>query len=316
MTTTLGIIMDPIETIQPTHDSSFAMLLEAQRRNWTIFYMEQKDLFVKDHCVYAHTKRLQVKEDKKNWFSVIEQKTIALDSLNIILMRKDPPVDMDYIYTTQMLDLVAQHGTLVVNKPQGLRDFNEKLFIELFPQCIAPTLITSNAQQVREFWKVHHDIICKPLSGMGGHSVFRLKKNDPNFNVVIETLTRQGIQPMMAQRFIPEISAGDKRILLIDGQPIPYALARFAKAGETRANLAVGGRGTGVELTDRDRWICDQIGPTLRANGILFAGIDVIGDYLTEINITSPTCIRELDAQYNINISATLLDCLVNYIER
>jgi glutathione synthase len=310
MSIKLGVIMDPIEAIQPQHDSTFAMLLEAQQRGWTIFYLQQKDIFVKNNTVYAHTKNLRLTDNNQNWFETLEQKTVELHTLDIILMRKDPPVDNNYIYTTQLLDLVAQHGTLIVNRPQSLRDFNEKLFIQLFPQCIPPTIITTNAQQLREFLDEQQDIICKPLDGMGGRGIFRLQKNDPNFHVIVETLTHNGTQQMLAQRFIPEISQGDKRILLIDGKPVPHALARIAKAGETRANMALGGRGVGAELTKRDYWICEQIGATLRDKGILFAGIDVIGDYLTEINITSPTCIRELDKLFSLNISAQLLDCV------
>jgi glutathione synthase len=309
----LGVIMDSIASINPQHDSTFAITLEAQQRDWSIFYFQQKDIFVKANIVYAHTKTLRLIDNDKHWFEVIDQKTIELHALDVILMRKDPPIDNAYLYTTQLLDLVAQRGTLVINKPQSLRDFNEKLFIQLFPQCIAPTLITTDAKQIHAFLLEQQDIICKPLDGMGGRSIFRVQKNDPNLNVIVETLTQNGTQQMMAQRFIPEISAGDKRILLIDGQPVPHGLARLAKTGETRANMAVGGRVVGAELTKRDHWICEQIGPVLRDKGILFAGIDVIGDYLTEINITSPTCIRELDKIFSLNISAQLLDCVLNY---
>lgn len=309
----LGVIMDPMDKIHPYHDSTFAMLLEAQQRGWPIFYMEQKELFLKNNTVFVRTRELQVFDRNEDWFEYGVEKIIELHKLDVILMRTDPPVDSTYIYTTQLLDLVEQRGTLIVNKPQSLRDYNEKLFIAQFPQCIAPTLVTSKAELIREFLHEHQDIICKPLDGMGGMSIFRLRKKDPNMNVIIETLTQQGMRQMMAQRFIPEIGAGDKRILLINGEPVPYALARIPASGETRANMAVGGRGVGVKLTKRDRWICKQLGPTLRAKGLLFVGIDVIGDYLTEINITSPTCIRELDAQCSLNISALLLDCVVKY---
>lgn len=313
MTMQLGVIMDPIQSIRIDHDSTFAMLLEAQQRHWQIFYMEAKDLFVRGDEVCARTRTLHVTEDAKHWFEFGTEQNLPLQQLDVILMRKDPPVDMEYIYTTQLLELAEQRGTLIVNKPQSLRDFNEKLFINHFPQCLAPTLITCQTKQVRDFLQEHTDIICKPLHGMGGEKVFRLRQQDPNLNVVLEVLTQRDTCYMMAQRYIPEISAGDKRILLIDGKPVPHALARIAVQGETRANMAVGGRGHAVALTERDRWICAQIAPTLRAKGLLFVGIDVIGDYLTEINITSPTCIRELDTSCNLNISAQLLDCIIKY---
>lgn len=314
MSIKLGVIMDPIENINIAHDTTFALLLEAERRGWDIFYMLQTDLFLHENIASARVQQLHVADKQKHWFEFGAMQTLALHEFNIILMRKDPPVDMTYIYATQLLDLAQQKGTLVINRPQALRDFNEKLFISRFPQCIAPTLVSNNALQVREFLLEHKDIICKPLSGMGGEAVFRVRKDDPNINVIIEMLTQRGTQYMMAQKFINEISAGDKRILLINGEPIPYALARFAAAGETRANIAAGGRGKGVALTERERWICAEVGPTLREQGILFAGIDVIGDYLTEINITSPTCLRELDAAYSLNISGVLFDCALGYI--
>jgi glutathione synthase len=229
-------------------------------------------------------------------------------------MRKDPPVDSQYIYTTQILDIAEKQGVLVVNKPQSLRDFNEKLVISLFPQCCTPTLITTSTEQIKEFLRKHKEIICKPLYGMGGTGVFRLHQNDPNLNVVIETLSQYGTSQMMAQRFIPEISQGDKRILMIDGDPFPFALARFAKKGETRANLAAGGNGKKTRLSKRDREICEQIKPVLKEKGILFAGVDVIGNYLTEINITSPTCIRELDALCSANIGSLILDVIEDKI--
>jgi glutathione synthase len=316
----LGVIMDPIEKIRVGHDSTFAMLLAAQKRKWQIFYMKQQDLFLQDDAVLARMRELQVfdhprpnpppKRGRGLHFKFSKEKVLQLHKLDVILMRKDPPVDMEYIYTTQLLDLAEKRGVLVVNKPQSLRDFNEKLFISYFPECISPTLVTHHAQSVRDFLQEHKDVICKPLNSMGGQNIFRLRAKDPNVNVVIETLTQNGTRAMLVQRFIPEITKGDKRILLINGEPVPYALARLAQPGETRANMAAGGRGVGVKLTKRDRFICEQVGPTLREKGILFAGIDVIGDYLTEINITSPTCIRELDAAFSLNISAQLLDCI------
>jgi glutathione synthase len=225
-------------------------------------------------------------------------------------MRKDPPFDMEYIYATYLLERAEAAGVLVVNKPQALRDANEKIFATWFPECTPPTLVTRRADDILTFLKEHADIILKPLDGMGGASVFRLRDDDPNINVITETLTGHDSRFVMAQRFIREIQEGDKRILMIDGEPIPYALARIPAPGETRANLAAGGQGVGVALNEHDRWICQQVGPVLRDKGLLFAGLDVIGDYLTEINVTSPTCVRELDALYDLNISATLLDCI------
>jgi len=309
----LGVIMDPITTIKIHHDSTFAMLLAAQARYWPLYYMEQKDLLVRDGVVSARMRELQVQDNPQHGFTFGKEIVQPLSALNAILMRKDPPVDQEYLYTTQLLDLAEKAGVLVVNKPQSLRDFNEKLFINWFPQCCAPTLITHQAEQVRAFLKEQGDIICKPMHGMGGMSIFRLRKGDPNINVVVETLTQYGNNYMLVQKYIPEIKNGDKRILLIDGQPVPYAYARFASADETRANIAAGGSGKSVALTERDRWICKQLAPVLRAKGILFAGIDVIGDYLTEINITSPTCIRELEREYNLDIADQLMDCIASY---
>jgi len=316
MTVKLGVIMDPIQSIHVQKDSTLAMLLEAQKRRWQIFYMEQKDLFLRDGIVYAQTKPLRVYDNAKKWFTFDKEKTLPLKNLDVVLMRKDPPVDEQYVYTTQLLDLVEQAGVLVVNKPQSLRDCNEKLFTTWFPQCCPPTLVTHSIQAAKEFLAEQRDIICKPLDGMGGVSIFRLREDDPNINVTLETLTNRDKRLMIAQRYIPEIKKGDKRILMIDGKPIPYALARIAKQGETRANLAVGGYGKGVKLSKRDQWICEQVGPMLRAKGILFVGLDVIGDYLTEINITSPTCIREIDKAFGLNISAQLMDCIAQYLKR
>lgn len=308
----LGVIMDPITAIHVEKDSTFAMLLEAQRRKWSIFYMEQKDLILKQGNVWARMHELRVQDDKSHWYEFGKEKIQEVGKLDVVLMRKDPPVNTEYLYATQLLDLVEKAGALVVNKPQSLRDFNEKLFISWFPDCCPPTLVTTNANNLHEFLAKHEDIICKTLNLMAGQMVFRLQKSDPNINVIIETLSSYGTKFVMAQRYLPEIAQGDKRILLIDGEPVPYALARIAKKGETRANLAAGGHGTGVALSERDRWLCEQIAPVLREKGLLFVGMDVIGDYITEINITSPTCIRELDKQYGINISAQLLDCITH----
>jgi len=302
--------MDPIESINYKKDSSLAMLLEAQNRGWPIYYMEQKDLFIENGKAYAHCRSLIPKNDPNEWYSFQESSTIELSELDVILMRKDPPFDIQYIYTTYMLELAEIEGTLIINKPQSLRDFNEKLFTARFPECCPPTLVTANKNQLTEFVRKHEDTIFKPLHGMGGMSIFRVKDKDPNLSVIIETLTENGATPIMAQTFIPEINQGDKRILLVDGEPIPYCLARVPEKGETRGNLAAGGTGRAQELSERDLWICKQIAPTLKAKGLIWVGLDVIGDFITEINITSPTCIREIDAAYGINISATLMDCI------
>ena len=316
MTLRLGVVMDPIGSIKIKKDSSFAMLLEAQRRGWPIHYMEQHDLFLRDGQACARHRGLSVFDEASRWFEWGAESTEPLATFDVILMRKDPPFDMEYIYTTYLLERAENAGVLVVNKPRSLRDANEKLFTAWFPQCTPPTLVTRQAGRIRDFLGEHGDIVLKPLGGMGGESVFRLRRGDPNTNVAIETLTADETRFAMAQRFIPEIAQGDKRILLIDGEPIPFALARIPAAGETRGNLAAGGTGVGVPLTERDRWICAQVGPVLREKGLIFVGLDVIGDYLTEINVTSPTCVRELDRLYNLHISATIMDAIVNRLSQ
>ena len=306
----LGILMDPIESINIKKDSSFAMLLAAQKRGWELLYMEQSDLFLRDGRVYAQVRQLHVIDDPQHWYDLEAAHIEPLDRIDILLMRKDPPLNMEFMYTTYLLERAEAAGTLVVNKPSSLRDCNEKLYTAWFIDCCAPTLVTRQARQFREFLNEHGDIILKPLDGMGGASIFRIQQGDTNTSVILETLTDHGRRYAMAQRFIPEISAGDKRILMIDGEPVPYALARIPAPGEARGNLAAGGRGEGVALSARDRWICEQVGPALRAKGLYFVGLDVIGDYLTEINVTSPTCIRELDKQYGLDIAGQLMDCL------
>ena len=304
----LGVVMDPIAAINIKKDSTFAMLLEAERRGWPIAYMEQGDLFLRDGKTFVRMRTLRVQDNADHWFDLGTETVEPLGALDVILMRKDPPFDMEYIYTTYLLERAELEGVLVVNKPQALRDCNEKLFTAWFPQCTPPTLVARSKTRLRDFLNEFGDIIVKPLGGMGGASVFRLRAGDPNLNVVIETMTGHEQRFVMAQKFIPEISEGDKRILMINGEPVPYALARIPAEGETRGNLAAGGRGVGVPLSPRDRWICEQVGPVLREKGLLFVGLDVIGDTLTEINVTSPTCIRELDALYGLNISAAFLD--------
>jgi glutathione synthase len=310
MSINLGVVMDPIGSIKIHKDSTFAMLLAAQDRGWVIHYMEQRDLCLRDGECLASSRELRVRDDKSGWHEFGASHHQPLHELDVVLMRKDPPFDMEYIYTTYLLEQAESRGCLVVNRPNSLRDANEKLFTAHFPQCTPPTLVTRREEDIRAFHREHGDIILKPLGGMGGASVFRIPPRDPNLGVIIETLTRHGTRYTMAQRFIPEITQGDKRILMIDGEPVPYALARIPAEGETRGNLAAGGRGEGVPLTKRDRWIAAQVGPELKARGILFAGLDVIGDYLTEINVTSPTCIRELDAQFGLDIAGDLMDAI------
>ncbi len=306
----LGILMDPISGINIKKDSSFAMLLAAQKRGWDIDYMEMADIYINDDVPMAKMQRLKVDENPENWFALSESRTEELASLDIILMRKDPPFDLEYIYSTYILEHAERLGTLVVNSPTALRDANEKFFISHFADCIAPTQVSRSMDILSDFIKQHKDTIIKPLDGMAGQSIYRVNESDPNCKVILETMTKEGTAYVMAQKFIPAISAGDKRILLIDGEAIPYALARIPAAGEVRGNLARGGTGKGIELSDRDRWICEQVGSRCRDMGLLFVGLDIIGDYLTEINVTSPTCIRELDSLYNLDIAGQLMDAL------
>lgn len=314
MTIKIGFVMDPIGTINPEKDSTLAMIKAAVNKGWKIFYMEQKHLFIKDGKAYAIQQQLTISETKSDWYQLGDKTTTALAELNIIMMRKDPPFDNEYIYSTYILELAEREGSLIVNKPQSLRDANEKLYTAWFPQCTPETLVTRSADLFRAFLQEHRDIILKPLDGMGGTSIFRVKHDDPNIAVIIETLTEYGTQLAMAQRFIPEISAGDKRILVIDGKAVAFALARIPAKGETRGNLAAGGRGVSVPLSKRDYWIVEQVAPTLVAKGLIFVGLDVIGDYLTEINVTSPTCIQELDKANNLDIATQLMDCIESKI--
>lgn len=304
----LGIVMDPIESIKPWKDSSFAMLLEAQKRGWSLRYMLQTDLFIKNGHCFTSFKPLKVIDNNDHWFELGTADQCKLADMDIVLMRKDPPFDMNFIATTYLLELAEKEGSLIVNKSASLRDCNEKLFTSYFPQCCVDYLVSNNKERMHDFLKQHQDIIIKPLNGMGGESIFRIKADDGNTNVIFETVSKHYSEMVMLQVYIPEITQGDKRILLINGKPIPFALARIPKQGENRGNIAAGGEGIGQPLSKRDYWICEQIGPELKKRGLYFVGIDVIGDYLTEINVTSPTCIRELDSQFNLNISAVLLD--------
>lgn len=311
MTVKVGIVMDPIESISYKKDSSLAMLWAAQNKGWELWYMEQKDLYLKDGKVLAKMAPLTVDMNPQKWFERGDYQVEELCTLDVVLMRKDPPFDNEFIYTTHLLELAAAQGnTLMVNRPQALRDYNEKIFATHFPQCCPPVLVTRRDDLLREFHAEYKDVIFKPLDGMGGTSVFRIQEEGVNLGVIIETLTKFGTETIMAQKYLPEIVDGDKRILMIDGEPVPYGLSRIPTKGETRGNLAAGGRGEGRPLTEREQWIASQVGPTLKAQGILFAGLDVIGDYLTEVNVTSPTCIRELDNQFGLDIGMQLMDVI------
>lgn len=306
----LGVVMDSIAAINYKKDSTLAMLWEAAARGWALYYFEQKDLFFRDGVVYGLGCELTVFKDPEKWFELGERKAFPLADLNVILMRKDPPFDREYIYATYLLELAERDGVFVVNKPQALRDANEKFFTSWFPEICPPTLITRRIDLLHSFFESHHDIVCKPLDAMGGASVYHLKDNDPNTNVIFENLTLRESAFMMAQKFIPEITEGDKRLLLVDGNPIPFTLCRIPSPQDWRGNLAAGAKGVAKPLSSRDLQIAEIVGPVLRDKGIYFAGLDIIGDYLTEINITSPTCIRELDEQCSLNIAGLLFDCI------
>lgn len=312
----LGIVMDPIQSIHLKKDTSFAMLLEAQRRGYELYYMEMNDLYLRQGVASATMKRLSVQNNPEHWFDFGETLDQPLHSLDVILMRKDPPFDTEFIYATYMLERAEEQGTLIVNKPQSLRDANEKLFTAWFSQFTPDTLVTRSEAQLRAFHKEHQDVILKPLDGMGGASIFRLKSDDANVGVVIETLTEHGHRFCMAQNYLPEIKQGDKRVLVIDGEPVPYCLARIPPQGETRGNLAAGGTGEPRPLTETDWAIARAIGPTLKAKGLIFVGLDIIGTHLTEINVTSPTCVREIEAKYEINICGLLMDAIEQHISK
>ena len=310
MTIKLGIVMDPIKSINIKKDTSFAMLQAAQARGYEIFYMEMGDLYLQNGKPMARMQNLHVRYDADSWFDFTGECHQSLAELDIILMRKDPPFDGEFLYATQMFELAEQTGTLVVNKAQSLRDFNEKLFTSWFPDLIPETLVTRSSKLIREFHQTHQDIICKPLDGMGGTSIFRVKEDGNNLGVIIETLTELGSRYAMFQRFLPEIKDGDKRILIVDGQVVPYCLARLPTKGENRGNLAAGGTGRPQPLSESDKKIAETIAPLLVEKGLIFVGLDVIGDRITEINVTSPTCVREIEAAYDISITGMLLDAL------
>ncbi len=312
----LGVVMDPIASISAYKDSSLAMLLAASARGWSLHYMELNDLSIHDGITRARIRDLVVRDDPEDWFSLGRAHDIALHELDVLLMRKDPPFDMEFVYATYLLQRAEEQGLLVVNRPGALRDCNEKLFTAWFPQCCPPTLVCREHDLLREFLAEHRDIIVKPLDGMGGASIFRVSEGDSNASVIFETLTGHESRFAMAQRYIPEITHGDKRILMIDGEPLPYALARVPAKGELRGNLAAGAKGQGVALNERELWICAQVGPALRERGLLFTGLDVIGDYLTEINVTSPTCIRELDSLYDLDVGGQLMDAIAGTLHK
>ncbi|CDH06371.1 glutathione synthetase [Xenorhabdus bovienii str. oregonense] len=313
----LGIVMDPISSIKIKKDTSFAMLLEAQKRGWEIHYMEMNDLYLHQGEARARTRLLTVEENLQQWYQFGSEQEIALDNLHVILMRKDPPFDTEYIYATYILERAEDKGSLIVNKPQSLRDCNEKLFTAWFPELTPDTLVTRNEKTLREFHQKHGDVIFKPLDGMGGASIFRLKQDDPNIGVIIETLTEHGSRYCMAQNFLPAIKDGDKRVLVVDGEPVPYCLARIPAQGETRGNLAAGGRGEARPLSESDWAIARAVAPVLKEKGLIFVGLDIIGDRLTEINVTSPTCVREIEAAFPaISITGMLMDAIEKRLEK
>jgi len=306
----LGILMDPIDSIIIKKDSSFAMLLEAQKRGWLLNYFEQKDLYLENGTVRATVTPLSIEDNSQSWFELGEPVDIALDSLDVVLMRKDPPFDMEYIYSTYLLEMAEKKGLLVINRSDSIRACNEKLFATWFPQYCPETLVTRDQERIKTFHDEHEKIVVKPLDGMGGAMIFQIHQGDTNRNVILEAITDHGKRTIMAQRFLPEYKQGDKRILIIDGKAFPYGLARLPAEGEGRANLAAGAGYKGVALTQREHEICDHIGPVLKEKGLMFVGLDVIGDYITEINVTSPTCIRELDTIYDVNIAGMLMDAI------
>lgn len=310
MSIKLAVVMDPIAKIKPYKDTTFALLLAAQKLNWDLTYLQVTDIFLKNELVYAQGQQLSVIDNNNKWFELTKTSKQLLTSFDVVLMRKDPPFNLQYLMTTYLLEMAQQQGALVINNPQGLRNFNEKLFALKFPQCCPPTLVSCDHLIIREFIDEHEDVIIKPLDSMGGASVFHLRHTDDNINVTIELLTQLGQRQVMLQRFIKQVTEGDKRIIMVDGEAVSHALVRLPAAGEIRANLVAGGRGICQLINDHDRWICQQVGAELRDQGLLLVGLDVIGDYLTEINITSPTCVREIEAQSGIDICSQILNAI------
>ena len=316
MTTRLGVVMDPIAHITFYKDTTMALLLAAKSAGWDLVYFEQTDLFLDGATTKGYGRSLEVFDNEEHWYDLSDAEVYELGTLDAILMRKDPPFDVRFLQTTYILDAAQRQGCLVVNNPQSLRDCNEKLFATQFPQCCPPLTVSRSQQHLKKFHEQYQDVIFKPLDGMGGTGIFRCRDNDPNIGVILEMLTDQGQDFIMAQQFIPDIKNGDKRILVIDGEAVPYCLARIPAEGETRGNLAAGGTGRPQPLTDRDRWIVEQVAPTLVEKGLLFVGLDVIGDYLTEINVTSPTCAREIDNAYDTQIGKRLMDAITNRLNK
>ena len=306
----IGVLMDPIATINTKKDTTLGLLRAASAAGHQLTYLEQADLTVKNGETMASIRSLTVYDDDTAWYAMGERYDASLSTLDVVLMRKDPPFDMEFFYTTQLLEDAERRGTLIVNRCASLRDCNEKLFATQFPECCPPLLVSRDPTALKAFHAEHGDVIFKPLDGMGGQSIFRVKENDPNLNVILETLTDNGGVTIMAQQYLPEIKDGDKRVLMINGEAVPFCLARLPMAGENRGNLAAGGSGIVQPLSDRDRWIAEQVGPTLREKGLLFVGLDIIGDYLTEINVTSPTCMREIDRAKNTQIAEQLIACI------
>jgi glutathione synthase len=315
MSIRLGIIMDPIDKINPKKDTTLGMIVSALKLGWEVSYILQGNIYSADGVIRHISQTItRASFDPADWYSLGEKTDTPLTELDAVIMRVDPPFNMEYVYTTYMLQVAEKEGLLVVNRPQSLRDCNEKFFATHFPQCCPPLIVSSNPQLLRDFYERHSDIVVKPLDGMGGEAIFRVKPGDPNFSVILETLTQHGKTTIMAQKFIPQISAGDKRILMVNGKPIPYGLARIPPEGETRGNLAAGGNGVAQVLGERDLWIANEIGPELVKRGLLFVGLDVIGDYLTEINVTSPTCAREIDAAYDTDITGLLMQAIAEQL--
>ena len=306
----LGVVMDPISSINISKDTTLVLLLAAAEQGWELEYMEQCDLFLEQGVAYAMARSLQVWDQPDKWYELGSERKMALADCDVILMRKDPPFDSEYITATYILEAAEKAGSLVINKPQSLRDCNEKVFATQFPQCCPPVLVSRNLSRLRDFHRQQQDVIYKPLDGMGGSGIFHCGPDGRNLGAILETLTENGERSIMAQRFIPEIKQGDKRILVINGEAVPYALARIPAAGETRGNLAAGGTGKPQPLTERDQWIVEQVAPTLVEKGLVFVGLDVIGDYLTEINVTSPTCAREIDKAYDTRIGQRVMQVI------
>ena len=307
MEKTLGVVMDPIQSINFYKDTTLSILLAAQDQGFKLFYMEQQDLFLENGAPFAEVRPLRVINNPDGWYELDQASAVPLNELDVVIMRKDPPFDSEFIYSTYILEAAEKLGTLVVNKPQSLRDCNEKVFATEFPQCTPPLLVSRSIKRLTRFLEEHQDVVFKPLDGMGGASIFRVKAEDQNLNVILETLTQFGNQTIMAQKYLPEITDGDKRVLVVDGEVIPFCLARIPSGNDFRGNLAAGGQGEVRPLSERDQWIAKQVAPSLVERGLLFVGLDIIGDYLTEINVTSPTCVQEIDRAQNTAIGEKLI---------